>query len=328
MVVAARPGRRRGLAPLELVLSLPLVLFVMGLIIIIGTAGAWKVRTHTVAREALWRTLAPRNASLPFNPPNWPGTGEYGHDASAEALVPEDPLAHHAVVRGPVLVDPKTGNALPVEDRLMAIHEGTKSGFARLERGFPVLGRVPPHGFEFFREPVVFDRTQWRFWEMGLHSNLSHRVPAIYPFDFQAVGGDLAQRYAQLATALVISARDPSLDVLDREPDFINIRGMAAPDFHPRVPVESVCSADPDFLQEFVVEPLIIRISGGIPRVPGQGDVAETMGHSFLSLYEYVKQVVETPGSPPSEVRRLLSICPDYQAKIDALEAFLDRIGS
>ena len=54
------PGKRsgrRGLAPLELVLSLPVLLFVMGLMILIGWAATFKVRTQIHAREAAWRSI-------------------------------------------------------------------------------------------------------------------------------------------------------------------------------------------------------------------------------------------------------------------------------
>ena len=47
---------RRGLAPLELVLALPILLFVMALIVCYGTISAWKVREHSVARLAAWET--------------------------------------------------------------------------------------------------------------------------------------------------------------------------------------------------------------------------------------------------------------------------------
>ena len=50
----------RGLAMLELILALPILLFIMALIINYGTVAAWKVREHSVARLAVWETRWPR----------------------------------------------------------------------------------------------------------------------------------------------------------------------------------------------------------------------------------------------------------------------------
>ena len=56
----AVPGRRRrnlrrGLAPLEMVLGLPIVLLLFALLINAGFTGMWKLRLLGVAREATWR---------------------------------------------------------------------------------------------------------------------------------------------------------------------------------------------------------------------------------------------------------------------------------
>ncbi|MBN1590259.1 MAG: hypothetical protein JW888_12160, partial [Pirellulales bacterium] len=50
----AGQGTRRGLSTLELVLSLPLLLFVMALMINFGAAAAWRIRELSVARHAAW----------------------------------------------------------------------------------------------------------------------------------------------------------------------------------------------------------------------------------------------------------------------------------
>ena len=63
---------RRGLAMLELVMALPMLLFVMALIIGYGTASAWKVREHSVSRLAVWETRWPRSGAAvvrPIGPP-------------------------------------------------------------------------------------------------------------------------------------------------------------------------------------------------------------------------------------------------------------------
>ena len=49
------PIRRRGLAPLELVLCLPVLLMTMALMVSFGAAATWKVRALNGARQGIWR---------------------------------------------------------------------------------------------------------------------------------------------------------------------------------------------------------------------------------------------------------------------------------
>ena len=57
---------RRGLAPLELVLCLPVLLFVLALIVDAGSKSCWKMRGLVAARDAAWRSRYGRSgANLP-----------------------------------------------------------------------------------------------------------------------------------------------------------------------------------------------------------------------------------------------------------------------
>ncbi|MBI2480878.1 MAG: pilus assembly protein [Planctomycetia bacterium] len=58
------PRRRRGLAPLEFVLWLPVLLFVMALMVNYGTIATWRVRSEIVSQHAAWRTRWPRNPAM------------------------------------------------------------------------------------------------------------------------------------------------------------------------------------------------------------------------------------------------------------------------
>ena len=46
--------RRRGLSPLEMVLALPFLLCIMALMVNFSDVACWKVRSLTVARQAVW----------------------------------------------------------------------------------------------------------------------------------------------------------------------------------------------------------------------------------------------------------------------------------
>src|SRR4029450_857884 len=53
-------ARRRGLAPPEMVLAIPILLFVVGLTVIFGVVTCWKVRGQLACRDAVWSTRNPR----------------------------------------------------------------------------------------------------------------------------------------------------------------------------------------------------------------------------------------------------------------------------
>ena len=46
-------AKRRGLAPLEFVLWLPILMMVAGLIVNVGTSQTWRIRGEIVARDAV-----------------------------------------------------------------------------------------------------------------------------------------------------------------------------------------------------------------------------------------------------------------------------------
>ena len=57
---------------LELVLALPILLFIMALIYDYGVVAAWKVRENSVARLAVWQTRWPRTGATDPRPSYWP----------------------------------------------------------------------------------------------------------------------------------------------------------------------------------------------------------------------------------------------------------------
>ena len=65
----ARHAPRGGLAPLEMALALPILLFVFALIVNAGYSGTWKLRSLGIARETAWSARTPRDANKP--PPEY-----------------------------------------------------------------------------------------------------------------------------------------------------------------------------------------------------------------------------------------------------------------
>ena len=60
MMPRRSPRTRTGLAPLELVLTLPILVFVAALIFNLGVIAMWRVRGEVNSREAVWRARWPR----------------------------------------------------------------------------------------------------------------------------------------------------------------------------------------------------------------------------------------------------------------------------
>src|SRR5687768_14084671 len=80
--------QHRGLAPVELVLAIPLVMFTVALSVIVGTASCWKIRSSVVARNEIWTYRMPRDATPPNpRPEGWPvgaAANHYGGGPMAE----------------------------------------------------------------------------------------------------------------------------------------------------------------------------------------------------------------------------------------------------
>src|SRR5262245_31434467 len=92
--------RRHGLAPVELVLSLPMMMMILAMMIIVGTAGAWKLRTSANSRQAAFRTVWPRTGDSDPKPANWwPASAAiYAHNRGLSPF-PVDPFTAYPVVR-------------------------------------------------------------------------------------------------------------------------------------------------------------------------------------------------------------------------------------
>ncbi|MEO2034154.1 MAG: hypothetical protein ABGZ35_18930, partial [Planctomycetaceae bacterium] len=231
---------RSGLAPMELVLYLPIMLFVMALMMLIGTAGAWKVRTHVNARQAVWRSLELRTGQDDPHPGNWPTSATMLTEDGRPPLFDQDPFIQHPVVRGPLLVDQTTGNFLPIRDSTLDMTEGLLSGRARSRRVFPILQPLPPHEFDFSRSHAVFDGSRWQFFTMGMGSNLTRRVLFAYSVDWQARIGQPAANYITAALNMINSPQRDNLPPLTGgDPEVMDLVGRRSPDFRPGIRLDT-----------------------------------------------------------------------------------------
>jgi len=338
---AAKRNPRSGLAPLELVLYLPIMLFVMALMINFGNMAAWKVRTQHNTRYAAWRTLQDRTGQRDPHPRSWPQQAELqtsGGDALTDVntLWNRDQHLVTPVARGPVIVEPAQGRSIVVPGRFN-MPQRVLAGRGRVRRRLPLLrGILPDDGTYGYTQRQELLDNRWEYRHLSMPRN---------PFDRRNVPGDSgnrrrrAKRWYRLDPAffpelqgdvqrLVLAnarlKRNPTrfnLDPLDRDPEFFFYRLRArlgfpgtdippvipenteirVPDFHPRA--RQLCNINVPSHQTGSVQPMVQRIQ----RLPGR------MAQAFMGLYE-------------REIARLQQMVPPPQGEIDNLQQKLQQM--
>ncbi len=309
-----RVDRRAGLAPLELTLALPLLLMLMALMVLVGTAGAWKVRTLSNSRQAVFRAMWPRSGSGDPKPANyWPGSGDLSFGNFGPSPFSVDPYGEHVVVRGPVVSDPFTGYGLGVRINTIDMTDGLRSGQARINHDpalWPALGQRS----NFRRDTLIFAGNQWQHNEMGF-SNNARRVPETYHYDLARYDAAATQRMQTAQQRLLSFPQRAVLAVLDRDDE---LRGWYGDpytpysqdqyDFLSAYPAaRRLCTSDPVDLLEDVVRPLLAQIE----------DVPEDLSNMFLRMYQEQLQVLDLMDPPaPDDAQqraRLLQLISQLQ---------------
>jgi len=335
------PATRSGLAPLELTLGLPIMLFVMGLMIIVGTTASWKIRTVTNARQAVWRTIDPRDGEDDPHSRGWPADARMETEVGSTPI-DFDPYDEHEVVRGQPLSAP-TGEQLQVRESLFNMQAGLVNGVTELERPFPVMGNMPPRQIHLLREHPLLSGV-WQFREMGLRSNAQRRILFLYPADYERSLSRFVNRYHEAALAIVQNPLNPILETLDNDNELRNPvpSGLTynppygigrAPDYHmpersPRgflLNPDRVCSTNRDTLTQNVINPLVSETK----RVPAR------LARDFLRMYrghlahiERLLEIYHNPRTPRTIKAQIAPYVPamnrdkpDLEARIDQLES-------
>ncbi len=333
---------RAGLAPLELTLSLPIMLFVMGLMIIVGTTASWKIRAVTNSRQAVWRTIDPRDGDDDPHSRGWPTNARMDSEEGSTPI-DDDPYDTHEVVRGQPLSAP-SGEQLQVRESLFDMQAGLTNGVTELERPFPVMGNMPPRQIHLYREHPLLSG-DWQFREMELRSNAQRRILFLYPADYGRSLSQYVQRYHEAALAIVQNPLNPILETLDNDDELRNPvpSGLTysppygigrTPDYH--VPERSprglilnpdrVCSTSRDELSQTVIGPLVRETR----RVP------DRLARDFLRMYrghlahiDRLMAIYENPQTPPQTRAQIAPFVPamnrdrpDLEQRIEQLESF------
>lgn len=287
---------RRGLAPLELCLVLPLLMFLCALLIYAGTTFVWQVRGLNASRDVVWKARYPRSGFAPA-PINWidPATANLN---DTEDYLPLDlPQIDHPVARGPLI-------GAEVNRDLLDPTLHPRRGQAALSKQL----QIPPQGATLrfnLQHDLLHD--SWTYPQMGMGGNVQQRIPVIY----QLAKADpaLVQRFIDAVVAIYYSPEMADLAPLDRESDFPRF-GRGTPDFHPRL--SSFSSLDVERIREQNVGPLLERIEQLPSRMTG----------SYLSLYRGALADLEAQlnTDPPPDPATAAAI----QAELNALHAELD----
>ncbi len=285
---------RRGLAPVEMALSLPLLMGFLAALVAFGYAASWKIRAEVVARNVGWRNRHPRWAHWNAYPAEWPSTGTFDRHGAPEL---ED-LEQFSVTQAPIIRGPIS--QINVNSNLLNIsREVTHSG-AQINRTPPLLPRLGEISYDTGHQ---FLDDFFTHSEMGI-SNSSRRIPRIYEIDLDFVRDSGPVLLA--VSAIENNPRRQLLIALDQDPDFIAWRG-GAPDFHPRV-----SSRNYELDVDWVRQQRIAGLLRSIERLP------QRMVSSTIGLYR--EQINES--EPPLSDAAIAVL----ERKIQELEEYLRRL--
>ncbi|MEO8496368.1 MAG: hypothetical protein ABI614_14970 [Planctomycetota bacterium] len=314
LICDCRRRRRRGLAPLEFVLWLPVLLFVMALMVNYGTMATWRVRSEIVSQHAAWRTRWPRDGASEAPPtrPYWPAGAVMTTQPDAAPTLLDIPEIDHPVVRGPL------PNGFVVRP-LLEPTQGAYKGVSEVNRQYPLLPRIG--SFESGDVATPFMDRQWSSTEMRI-PNVFRRTLVLY--ELPRTDPSLPQAFSQAVQSVLSIPHYPALAVLDRDADIRRYIGHYV-DFHPRV--GQMCELDPRVVYDRQVERLVdIRRADGNIRLGEVSRLPRTMTNYFLRMYraavkrmeDRIQQLQdELNATPPPNSQRQAQI----QAEIAALEA-------
>ncbi|MEY4176540.1 MAG: hypothetical protein RLY70_114 [Planctomycetota bacterium] len=317
-----RACRRRdaGLAPLEFVLWLPVLLFTMALMVNYGTMAAWRLRGEAAAHDAVWRARWPRS-----------GGGEPDPAPSIAVVTRTEnvrPMPRMAMLDAPALQLPVARGPLPngflVSDKLDPA-KGAVAGNASVRREYPLLSKAGSFDSGPIDDPLLHDA--WSNGEMGI-PNWFRRIKVLY--QLPRTNPALPQAFQSAVMDAISIPHLDSLSVMDRDADWLEYRGWA-PNYYPRV--QHRCTLDHDEMRRREVERLVDVWQpnmgkwqlGRISRLPG------TMTSSFLGMFkstlsQFEAELMATPPPPPDRIAYLQMHIPILEAKISQLEQFQSRI--
>lgn len=333
-------AHRKGLAPLEFVLWLPVLLFVTALMVNFGTMAAWRVRGQVVSRDAAWRVRTPRDGATEPRPSRrvWPSDAKMDVVEDTPVTSIDVRQIQHPVVRGPL------PNGFAVRPTLDPDHRGALRGESSIERTYPMLPRLGEYESGDI-ENSLLDR-RWQVWEMRIASNRSRRVPHIYKLPQASPSFPLA--FVQAVRGLLGMANFEALTVLYWDRELARLSGSRY-DFYPRIPGRyayfNPAKTDP----KEVYDPYVLRLvdhldSRGRVELGEISKLPRRMTRTFLAVYQEavnrwqeqirnLQQQLDDPSLTAAErqaiqgqIQSLQMQIDIYLPKIQQLEAYQDQL--
>lgn len=165
-------GNRRGLAPLELTIALPLFLFILALMIDFAYVAAWKVRGSSVARHQLWANRYPRSLKDVPDVTYWPTSASRGMGGAADAGSTD---LNGSLTGFPVMAlrGPMPG-AVTIKPELLDANRGFQIGTASMVRDFALLSKRLGT-YSVWAHTTLMD-SLWQFQRMDLSQNADPRL--------------------------------------------------------------------------------------------------------------------------------------------------------
>jgi len=316
-----------------MVLSLPVLLFIMAVIINYGAVASWKVRGLSAARHAVWSSRWPRSRGAFPRPTYWiPPESEMGAVAAGDVAELDDARVDLPVVRGPL-------PNVEVHEDLLDPTRGLRRGESRRRADFPLMPRMGPYDrtarTRFLDDKWQYQRTDWPEEGARLPTNAWRRIPVIYRLP--QVSSGLVSAYMAAANAIVSSPSRPDLGPLEtwKDDEYIaySLRfgwPLTRQDFHPRL--QRFCSLDPETAEE--------RAQSVVDRVQGRGrrgdpgwipGVAWELTRARIALYRRVISELSTrisaiPPPSASEIAAMTAEIAALEAKIEVLQEFQTRL--
>ena len=164
---------RPGLAPLELVLVLPVLMLMAALMLFATHAAVWKLRSHGAAREAAFQQVHPRTGEVTTNPPEWRRPDVMTSVQPGPPVWQNDPFAAHILFRGPAWKN------IPINPALFEGSAGMVVGHSQCDIKSKIWPQAKVH-YLFQRDVAIFAGHQWQYETMGIKGHDSRRsVPLL-----------------------------------------------------------------------------------------------------------------------------------------------------
>jgi len=292
---------RAGLAPLELVLSLPLLLCVLAVIINFGNAGTWKVRAATAERLVVWRARPGFGVPNDPDPQNLPPSQTSLSIQRANRVVAVDqywniPDIQQNFLRGTAATTPYGPGIIRMFDfQNIEMSEGMFQGEVDMRQRFPFLPSAGEMHYNLI-QPMVDQN--WQFSDRGYPYNHSRRSAPWYRWSDAPEWAQQRQRFQTADNAIRTNPDRELLRPLDRDDDLID--GGYPFDFYPRMP--GFCSDNPQEVNDLYIQNdggLVDRIQGRGPPVDTEG-VVERMARTFRRMYADELAVLLASMNPPA----------------------------